>query len=150
MRSANGWYAVVGGPAHVPSPAAFREPKSPVLAHASLGEKTSARARSGNLEVDLEGVPSKVEGEPVTVARVRVGGRVVATERFEGGLAPNGDARIVQLDPSSALPQVVLSHFTGGAHCCTETRDRHVKRGDTMARDRCRQDGRRRICFGRY
>ena len=28
-------------------------------------------------------------------------------------------ASIARLDPSSSFPQVVVTHFTGGAHCCT-------------------------------
>lgn len=29
------------------------------------------------------------------------------------------DIRVVELDPSNALPEVMLTSYTGGAHCCT-------------------------------
>jgi hypothetical protein len=35
---------------------------------------------------------------------------------------PSVEARVVKLDPRAALSQVVIAAFTGGAHCCTETR----------------------------
>jgi len=37
--------------------------------------------------------------------------------------SPNGMAkvRLVRLDPATQLPQVVLTSYSGGAHCCTST-----------------------------
>ena len=35
---------------------------------------------------------------------------------------PYTAASIARLDGSSAFPQVVVTHFTGGAHCCTDRR----------------------------
>jgi hypothetical protein len=30
------------------------------------------------------------------------------------------DARIIELDPGNAQPEIMLTYYTGGAHCCTE------------------------------
>lgn len=107
-------------------------PKSPVLARGELEaesfEKTSEKkkviARSGDLEVELEGTPAQGDGDSTTVATLRVGGREALTLRFgEGeGYAPNGEAQIVRLDIDSPMPQVVVTHYTGGFHCCYETK----------------------------
>lgn len=35
---------------------------------------------------------------------------------------PRSDVTALRLDPATALPQFVFTAFTGGAHCCTETR----------------------------
>ena len=54
------------------------------------------------------------------VVRVRSEGRIVASLAFDdGGPINSASAAIVRLDRSSPFPQVVASHFTGGAHCCT-------------------------------
>ena len=52
--------------------------------------------------------------------RVRSGGQNVASVAFDDdGPSDSTGASIVRLDSSSAFPQVVATHFTGGAHCCT-------------------------------
>ena len=35
---------------------------------------------------------------------------------------PSADVRIMRLDPTTSLPQVILEYFWGGAHCCTITK----------------------------
>ncbi len=56
---------------------------------------------------------------------------------------PTSQVQLVRLDPATALPQVVFTYFTQGAHCCTLTeiakmaKDEHwrVIDGDTLDGD---------------
>jgi S1-C subfamily serine protease len=137
MSSTNGWYAVVAGPLSVPDPAALRKkltdlwwppkdtfaskgqtfvekiweaPKSPVLASASSEKGPHATSAAGvEVRVNAYGVAS-----------VRSGGRDEVSVKFDDP-GPNNwtAAEIARLDGSSPFPQVLVTHFTGGAHCCT-------------------------------
>ena len=140
LSTTNGWYAVAAGPINVPDPVAMKKklteawwppkdtffakgqtlvekvweaPKSPVLAAASSSEK-APRALAAGLEARIE------SSNGPRVVRVLSGGRVVASVAFEDD-GPNNStgASIARLDGSSAFPQVIAKHFTGGAHCCT-------------------------------
>ena len=54
------------------------------------------------------------------VVRVRSGGLDVASAPFDDDSPDNSTGvSIARLDSSSSSPQVVVTHFTGGAHCCT-------------------------------
>ena len=137
MSSTNGWYAVVAGPLTVPDPAALKKKltdlwwppkdtfaskgqtfvekvweasKSPVLA--------SASPEKGPHVASAVGVEVRVNANGV--ANVRSSGQDVASVRFDDQ-GPNNStaAEIARLDRSSPVPQVVVTHFTGGAHCCT-------------------------------
>jgi S1-C subfamily serine protease len=136
MSSTNGWYAVVAGPINVSDPEALRKkltdlwwppkdaftskgqtfvdkiwiaPKSPVLAIAS--------SQKGPHTTSAAGVEVRVNADK---AIVRNSGQDVANVRFDDqGPAISTAAEIVRLDGSSPFPQVVVKHFTGGAHCCT-------------------------------
>jgi serine protease Do len=46
----------------------------------------------------------------------------VITETFDGEYLANGVVNVVRLDAKSTEPQVLMSHYSGGPHCCTETR----------------------------
>ena len=137
MSSTNGWYAVVAGPFSVPDPAALRKkladlwwppkdafaskgqtflekiweaPKSPVLSSVTSEKEPHAAS--------AEGVDVRVNGHGVVT--VRSSGRDVASVRFDDQGPDNSTAaEIARLDGSSPFPQVVITHFTGGAHCCT-------------------------------
>ena len=60
--------------------------------------------------------------EPVFKGRFR--GRDIFSIKIEeaGAREPIAKARVVWLDRAAAFPQVVLTAFTFGAHCCTEIR----------------------------
>jgi hypothetical protein len=63
-----------------------------------------------------------VEGEPVAFRiEITVDGRLVTEwtppPGFAAGLRPT--IGLVELDPANALPEVVLTGFTGGSQCCT-------------------------------
>jgi len=141
LSTTNGWYAVAAGPVAVPDVAAFNKrlsdawwapkdtfltrgqtfiqkvwerPLPPILASASSAEKQPRVASAAGLEVRIE----FANGRPVV--RVRSSGRDVASAAFnDDGPSNSTAASIARLDPSSPFPQVVATHFTGGAHCCT-------------------------------
>ncbi len=136
MSTTNGWYAVAAGPVSVRDVAAFKKrlsdawwppkdaffskgqtfiekvweaPRSPVLASASSSEGQPRVAVA-------EGVEATIDGN---VVHVRIGGRDVAAVSFDDDASRDASASIVRLDPSTPYPQIVATHFTGGAHCCT-------------------------------
>jgi hypothetical protein len=141
ISTTNGWYAVAAGPMVVPDPVAakrkvleawwppkdtffskgptfvekiWEKPNPPTLASASSAENDPHIASAASLEVRIETSGGH------RVVRVRSGGRNVAGVAFDAD-GPNDStgASIARLDRSSPLPQIVATHFTGGAHCCT-------------------------------
>lgn len=58
--------------------------------------------------------------QPVVVVRVdrHEVGRLIGAEK--GGSSPAALVQIVEMDPSNPYPEVLLSSFTGGAHCCNQ------------------------------
>ena len=143
MSTTNGWYAVVAGPVSVPDPVAMKKklaeswlapkdtflskgqtfigkvweaPKSPVLAEASSSEQRPAwMASAAGLEVRIE-----VAGNHKALRVLNAGQNVAGLTFDDDGPYNSVEAFIVRLDASSAFPQVVTTHYTGGAHCCTE------------------------------
>lgn len=77
----------------------------------------------GDLSVTVDSAPGDDPDERVPVFTGRNRDRVVFSFRIDEGEARFGaTARVMRLDPGTRLPQVVMTAFTGGAHCCTETR----------------------------
>jgi hypothetical protein len=92
----------------------WESPQSPILASASSAENQPRVASAAGLEVRIEPANGR------HVVRVRSGGRDGASAAFnDDGPSNSTAASIARLDPSSPFPQVVATHFTGGAHCCT-------------------------------
>jgi hypothetical protein len=58
--------------------------------------------------------------QPVVVVRVggREVGQLIGAEK--GGGSPAALIQIAEMDPSNPYPEVLLSPFTGGAHCCNQ------------------------------
>jgi len=58
--------------------------------------------------------------QPVAVVRVNEieVGRLVGAEKFGG--SPAAVVQIAEMDPENPYPEVLLSSFTGGAHCCNQ------------------------------
>jgi uncharacterized protein len=141
LTTTNGWYAVAAGPVAVPDVATFKKrlsdawwapkdtfltngqtfiqkvwepPQSPILTSASNAEHRPRVASAAGLEVRIESIKGR------QVVRVRSGGRDVVSAAFnDDGPYNSTAASIARLDASSPFPQVVATHFTGGAHCCT-------------------------------
>lgn len=77
----------------------------------------------GDLSVTLDRAPA-LDGDRVPVVKGRVRGRVVFSFRIDDAASrePSAKARVVRLDPAAPSRQIVVTAFTGGPHCCTETR----------------------------
>lgn len=142
MSTTNGWYAVTTGPLEITDPDALKKklatswstphdafltmgqtfieqvwqtPKSPILATASTLDPGPTTASAAGLDVALA-----TEGTRFTIV-VRAAGRQVSELTFDdAGQMTSVGAKIARLDPASPFPQVIVSHYSGGAHCCTE------------------------------
>lgn len=123
MGSALGLVLAAFGSAPLP---AVETDEGVVLRTETLAGRRTAQLKDGAVVVQVRIRPganaSGTEGLQA-VATVMVKGRTVGT--LEGPVAPpgmNGAAlvQIVDLDPSNAEPEVLLSAFTGGAHCCNQ------------------------------
>jgi hypothetical protein len=86
--------------------------------------KQSATLRYGELTVTLDSEPGSEADSRVPVFTGRYRDQVVFSLRIEDAEAgpPHTEARVLRLDPKTPLPQVVMTAFTGGAHCCMLTR----------------------------
>ena len=54
----------------------------------------------------------------------RIGEKTVFTIRGAPDVAsdqPRANVFLISLDPSGSIPQIIMTSFTGGAHCCTQT-----------------------------
>jgi S1-C subfamily serine protease len=137
FSSTNGWYAIVAGPLSVYDPIALKKK----LADMWWPPKDTSLARGQTLVEEVWKAPgspvlataSSATGMHVASARgldvrvntrrdisVRISGHEMIKVKFDDE-GPNtfSAVQIVQLDNSSPFPQVVATHFTGGAHCCT-------------------------------
>ena len=87
------------------------------MATASTYDPGPTTASAGGVDVSLS-----TEGTRVT-AVIRAAGRQVSQISYANsdGLGIAVGAEIARLDPTSPFPQVVVTHNTGGAHCCAET-----------------------------
>lgn len=141
LSTMNGRYAVAAGPEAVPDAAALKKrlsdawwppkdtfltngqtfiekvwerPRSPVVASASSAEDQPHFASAAGLEAWVESANGR------KVVRVRRDGKDVAAVAFNNdGPSNSSAAALARLDASSPFLQVVATHFTGGAHCCT-------------------------------
>src|SRR6185437_9255442 len=145
MRSDRGWYAIVVGPEHIASIETFRAqlPKwqtiptdaylssgshyledvwhsqNPVLADGSLErDQQQAIVKYGDLTVLIRrGVGPPDQAVPTVVGSMS--GESKFYLKGDASLGGNAAARIVYLNKSSPSPQVIVTSFSGGAHCCT-------------------------------
>lgn len=86
--------------------------------------RMSGSLRSGSVEVSTQQQRRINEGgsnvlQPLVVVRVdgRKVGRLVGAEKWG---SPDAVVQIAEMDPSNPYPEVLLSSFTGGAHCCNQ------------------------------
>jgi hypothetical protein len=162
MKSENGTYSVVTKPERVKSEAEtklrqqkiFPVPKDILLSKGAefteeawapakpipivsglLGEKLTTTIKRGRIVVELTGVPSGDDKEQVTRVSLRVNGQLAISDQFSGGIGtkPNGSALILRLDPKTTESQVIFTHYTGGAHCCTEVKMAYRSGGENWA-----------------
>ncbi len=150
VRSVNGWYGIVTGPRAVASEAAVKKaligneqyPKdivfskgdnyiaivwqqtraAPLASIALEGEPGTKRLEHDGLTVTLTTAKTK-DGEHVPKAVGMIGGRTVFTVLLEEAAseAPRASVELHRLDAASPQPTVVVTGYSGGAHCCTLT-----------------------------
>ena len=89
--------------------------------HVELEGRKPVTLSQGPLKVRLGIVKIRNREAPVAVGAID--GKQVFTlgAGADPAVALGSHIRIVTLDKSTPLPQVVLSRYTGGAHCCAET-----------------------------
>jgi hypothetical protein len=86
--------------------------------------KRTATLHYGDLTVTIAGEKGSDAKSRIPVFTGLVRDHVVFTVRLEDAEAeePNATAEVLRLDLSTSVPQVVMTAFTFGAHCCTLTR----------------------------
>jgi hypothetical protein len=86
--------------------------------------KHAVTLRYGDLSVTLDSEQGSDADSRVPVFTGRWRDQVVFSVRIEEAEAdePQTEARVLRLDLKTFAPQVVMTAFTGGAHCCTVTR----------------------------
>lgn len=129
ILAAGGWYIYAQStrpqptaevPAADPAAKAFSENGRSI----ELGDsRQSGEILSGPIQVNAELLNEKTSYGVATktpVVSVTVNGQEVG--RLVGAQAPYASSvvQLADLDPSNKYPEVILSSFTGGAHCCTE------------------------------
>jgi len=86
--------------------------------------KQAVTLRYGDLSVTLDSEKGSDADSRVPVFTGRYRDQVIFSFRIDEAEAgePRTEARMIRLDPKTPMPQVVMTAFTGGAHCCTVTR----------------------------
>lgn len=86
--------------------------------------RLSGSLRNGAVEVQVQQYRRINESgsnvlQPVVLVRVdgREVGRLIGAEKWGG---PGAVVQIAEMDPANPFPEVLLSSFTGGAHCCNQ------------------------------
>jgi hypothetical protein len=95
-----------------------------IIARLHFDGKTPITTHYNDLTITVTTAEKSNDGTTVSVVRGQVKDREGFTIKADGDEArPNqqADVFIVSLDKNTRLPQVVLTWFWGGAHCCTVT-----------------------------
>lgn len=102
------------------APAAFAQE----LPSVDYDGKRPVTLHYGELTVTIDSVPGDDADTRVPVIKGRYRDREIFSLKIEEAEAqePSAKARVIWLDRAAAFPQVVMTAFTFGAHCCTETR----------------------------
>jgi hypothetical protein len=84
----------------------------------------AATLRHGDLSVTIDSERGDDADSRVPVFTGRWRDQIVFSFRIEEAEAerPAAEAQVMRLDLKTPMPQVVMTAFTGGAHCCTVTR----------------------------
>ncbi|HLH89795.1 MAG TPA: hypothetical protein VKX28_15190 [Xanthobacteraceae bacterium] len=124
------WLAIIGIALGVAlAPAAFAED----LPSVKYEGKQPVTLRYRELTVTIDSAPGADAGSRVPVLEGRYGDREIFSIKVEDAEAdaPVAAARVIWLDHGAAFPQVVLTAFTFGAHCCTVTKIATMTTPDT-------------------
>lgn len=91
------------------------------------GQKGPWGLRVGDLDIAIEmkrTAPIDLSQFPVPVIKVSVAGKEVITSEGPQGQPDFAAfvAQVAEMDPDNPHPEIVFSSYTGGAHCCSDTR----------------------------
>jgi hypothetical protein len=97
---------------------------SPELPSVTYKGKQPVQLRYGEISVTLDTEPGSQPAMRVPTFKGIYQGRPIFTLRIEEAedTEPQTGARVVRLDAKTAVPQIVMTAYTGGAHCCTVTK----------------------------
>jgi len=100
--------------------------RSPILAEVNYDGKNPAKLNYGAISLSVSRAPDTTAGGSgfVPVLAGRIGDKIVFIIRGQPDVAsaqPRAHVFLIELESSGSMPQVVMTSFTGGAHCCTET-----------------------------
>jgi hypothetical protein len=100
--------------------------RSPIIAEMNYDGKNLAKLNYGTISLSVSRIPDNTaDGSgfvPMLVGRI--GDKMAFTIEGEPDVAsaePQAHVFLIKLEPGGSMPQVVMTSFTGGAHCCTET-----------------------------
>jgi serine protease Do len=107
-----------------PPKAAAARPTEGNLPAVKYDGKHAVKLSYGDLTVTLDSEKGSDPASRIPVFTGRYRDEVVFSFRVEDaeGDEPQTEARVMRLDPKTSVPQVVMTAFTGGAHCCTVTK----------------------------
>jgi len=147
FRSVNGWFAVVSGPREVRDPRKVKadlvgnedypkdivfskgdnyvegiwqdSPAKPIREYESDGSTAAHSFTLDDLTITYR-TEKKGESEFLPIVSGSVQGRPVFTIAMEEAMAeaPRLTIRLFRLDPAAPRPTVMVTGYTGGAHCC--------------------------------
>src|SRR5215469_13755187 len=114
--------AILPGPAHAKD-APKKAASAAELPSVTYEGKHPVELRYGDLTVTLDSEPTSKDLR-VPTFKGTYQGRPIFNVRIEGAedSEPQTTAKLVRLDPQTALPQVVMIADTVGAHCCMVTK----------------------------
>ncbi len=150
VRADNGWFAIIAGPTAMKTMADARAyhadrtslPEDAYLASAKgfgddVFEAPAPAARAfgrlegnGSVTVNHAGITVVMASTPdkedlrIPTFVARAGGTELFRLEIPDASAdtPRSNVQFAQLDPATKAPQIILSSFSGGPHCCTTTR----------------------------
>ena len=98
------------------------------------------RISHGGLSVSVDAVKINDGTRAVSVIG-SVGGKTVFSMGFDRAQEPRANVGFVWLNRTAEFPQVVLTQFSGGAHCCTLTKIATIDKGSWWVVDGGSLDG---------
>ncbi len=152
MQASNGWYAVVVGPhegtdirgARDKLAASGAVPKDILLSNGNgyVAEVWTKKEPELQLNLEYEGDEKSIvqnfadlrltlsrqalkegDGYNPTLSATRAGKEIINLQIEDVGRdEPSSELWALRLDPDSPTAQLVFTAFTGGAHCCTDTK----------------------------
>jgi hypothetical protein len=98
-------------------------PEPPPIARVEYGGKEPAILRYRDIVVEVHSASvheDSTVGAPVFTGHYR--GQIIFSLSIDDAEDRYDAVEVRRLDPRTSLPQIILTAYTGGAHCCTATR----------------------------